>query len=43
MALSLPPFLSAVFILYWSLPILAMSGRLKFWRFKGLRNDMYAW
>ncbi len=41
--LDLPPFLTGVFILYWSLPLGALMGRIRFWKLSGSRNDAYGW
>ena len=41
--LDLPPFLLGVFILYWSLPVGAMLGKIRFWKLQGPRNDAYGW
>ena len=36
-------FLTGVFILYWSLPLGALMGRIRFWKLSGSRNDAYGW
>ncbi|KAL3151167.1 hypothetical protein ABBQ38_013029 [Trebouxia sp. C0009 RCD-2024] len=41
--LDLPPFMLGVFMLYWSLPLGAMLGKIRFWKLQGPRNDAYGW
>ena len=30
-------------MLYWSLPLGAMLGKIRFWKLQGARNDAYGW
>ena len=41
--LDLPAFLASVFLLYWSLPIAALLGRVRFWQLRGRRDDALGW
>jgi hypothetical protein len=42
--LDLPAFLFAsAFLLYWSLPIAALLGRVRFWQLRGRRDDALGW
>ena len=41
--LDAPAFAAAVFGLYWSLPIAALAGEVRFWRVGGTRNDALGW
>jgi hypothetical protein len=43
MFLDLPAFLAGVFGLYWSLPIAALVGEVRFWQVGGTRNDALGW
>jgi len=39
----LPAFILSAFLLYWSLPIAALFGRVRFWQLKGKRDDALGW
>lgn len=41
--LDLPAFLASAFLLYWSLPIAALLGRVRFWQLRGRRDDALGW
>ena len=41
--LDLPAFLVSAFLLYWSLPIAALLGRVRFWQLRGKRDDALGW
>ena len=41
--LDLPAFLTSAFLLYWSLPIAALLGRVRFWQLRGKRDDALGW
>lgn len=41
--LDLPAFLVSAFLLYWSLPIAALLGRVRFWQLRGRRDDALGW
>ena len=41
--LDLPTFLVSAFLLYWSLPIAALLGRVRFWQLRGRRDDALGW
>ena len=41
--LDLPTFLASAFLLYWSLPIAALLGRVRFWQLRGRRDDALGW
>ena len=40
---TLPAFALGVFFLYWSLPLAALMGKVKFLKLVGKRNDAYGW
>ena len=40
---TLPAFALGVFFLYWSLPLAALMGKVKFLKLMGKRNDAYGW
>lgn len=42
-ALDFPAFLLGVFILYWSVPLSALLGKIQFWKLRGRRDDAYGW
>ena len=41
--LDAPAFAASVFGLYWSLPIAALVGQVRFWQVTGRRNDALGW
>lgn len=41
--LNLPAFLAGALILYWSLPLSILLGRIKPWKLFGKRDDAYGW
>ena len=41
--LGLPSFALGVFILYWSLPLGVLLGRIKHWKVWGKRDDAFGW
>ena len=41
--LDAPAFAASVFGLYWSLPIAALVGQVRFWQVTGTRNDALGW
>jgi len=41
--ISLPTFLLSIFLMYWSLPLCTLCGKLKLLDFTSARTDMYNW
>ena len=41
--LGLPSFALGVFLLYWSLPLGVLLGKIQYWKYWGKRDDAFGW